>query len=497
MKTNEAKETALTMTGNLSDLSLDDLTTLFNKFLLSAFPSFSSAWGIARAYQFDLPVLVTGEKSLRYGRTIRLLRHLNVRFEEVEYSALIKHDPFLWSRNSETSDIRILVCDNKYEEYNLGVLLQFYVALHSERISQKNPGHFNPRFTAPYLLMLWSVLIRQGEKVLSNRILHDLLSSLPDRDLSVWEGMEMRGVYERLTSIEKTAAMYLGFCSGNLKTQCIEIPEKLSKHALNVMSSNRISAQSIAAIGSSHFGRNLVSFPFYVREYLWPADQFGTVASNAVFLSKYSGTDLYNDKEQADSVLRLRLKGLSDVQIAQESGFGSTDELAEWLSSHRINHSPQPDHNPYREWLSACKIIGITPEVADVAVDRPVWATSEHEDTVKRSSDAGVKVVQVASLPGSKPVTKGFRFSPDFRSVRSEDDKPFTLSSKQAEVIQLLHSMNENGTPEIAQSTVISEVFPKSTDTKLKRLFDYDEAYDALVQQGVRKGLVKLKVSLT
>src|SRR5262245_12844380 len=47
-----------------------------------------------------------------------------------------------------------------------------------------------------------------------------------------------------------------------------------------------------------------------------------------------------------------------------------------------------------------------------------------------------------------------FHHSGDFRSV-SLDSRPYSLTSKQAQVIQMLHEAYEQGTPEIGQHSIL------------------------------------------
>jgi hypothetical protein len=86
----------------------------------------------------------------------------------------------------------------------------------------------------------------------------------------------------------------------------------------------------------------------------------------------------------------------------------------------------------------------------------------------------------------------GFRHSSDFRSV-TKDGKPFSFTSKQAQVIQMLFQGQQKGTPELGIDYIIDEVSPGTSKTRLRDIFKHDpETYKALIEKG-RKGTVRLK----
>ncbi|MCG6533890.1 MAG: hypothetical protein L7F78_04205 [Syntrophales bacterium LBB04] len=87
-----------------------------------------------------------------------------------------------------------------------------------------------------------------------------------------------------------------------------------------------------------------------------------------------------------------------------------------------------------------------------------------------------------------------FTHSADFRSI-NKDGVVFTLTPKQAQVVQILSDAHENGTPEVGQGYIIEQV---SGATSIKRLRDFFKsnlnAWNALIEQGKGKGTFRLKI---
>lgn len=86
----------------------------------------------------------------------------------------------------------------------------------------------------------------------------------------------------------------------------------------------------------------------------------------------------------------------------------------------------------------------------------------------------------------------GFIHSPDFRSINKNGEQ-FTLTSKQAQVIQILSEAWEQGSISLGQDYIIEKVSP---DTSTKRLTDYfkrnPKAWKALIESS-GKGIFRLK----
>jgi hypothetical protein len=91
--------------------------------------------------------------------------------------------------------------------------------------------------------------------------------------------------------------------------------------------------------------------------------------------------------------------------------------------------------------------------------------------------------------------TDAFKHSPDFRSVNI-NGRGFSLTPKQAQVIEVLWNAYSNGTPEVGQAAILEEVSPYTSTKRLKALFKGNEdAWDGLVEKAQqRKGMFRLKI---
>lgn len=110
----------------------------------------------------------------------------------------------------------------------------------------------------------------------------------------------------------------------------------------------------------------------------------------------------------------------------------------------------------------------------------------------KKKSDLRAQLAETEKFPNAQEEKKEFKHSPDFRSI-NKNGKEFTLTSKQAQVIQMLFEAREGKTPDLGQSYIIEQVSP---DTSMKRLKDYfkrnPKAWKALIESS-GKGIFRLK----
>ena len=85
-----------------------------------------------------------------------------------------------------------------------------------------------------------------------------------------------------------------------------------------------------------------------------------------------------------------------------------------------------------------------------------------------------------------------FFYSPDFHCVLV-DDREFTLTSKQSQVIQILCEAYQNGTPDVGQHYILVEI--GSLGSRLKHIFRRDlEAFECLIQPGKKRGTYRLNI---
>ena len=86
---------------------------------------------------------------------------------------------------------------------------------------------------------------------------------------------------------------------------------------------------------------------------------------------------------------------------------------------------------------------------------------------------------------------ESFRFTPDFRCVWLRG-KTFTLSGREADVIQMLWECRQQGTPDLSQAHVLSKLGSESS--RLRDLFEDRKAWYALIAKGKRKSMFRLNL---
>jgi hypothetical protein len=117
------------------------------------------------------------------------------------------------------------------------------------------------------------------------------------------------------------------------------------------------------------------------------------------------------------------------------------------------------------------------------------------EDEVKRGkSDAGIPTRITdggLSLPQSPHVPETLRHSEDFRTVYLRD-QTFSLTSKQAEVVQVMYEHYQRGIHELSQDYILTKI--DSTSNRLRDLFkSRPEAWRTLIKS-CQKGMFRLNI---
>lgn len=102
---------------------------------------------------------------------------------------------------------------------------------------------------------------------------------------------------------------------------------------------------------------------------------------------------------------------------------------------------------------------------------------------LKLSAQPGIE------MPGT---AEAFSHSDDYRSVRLTG-RSFTLTPRQAQIIQILHSAHEKRTPDIGMQFILEKI--DSPSSRLRDSFKSNpEAWKALVKPGNKKGTIRLNV---
>lgn len=103
--------------------------------------------------------------------------------------------------------------------------------------------------------------------------------------------------------------------------------------------------------------------------------------------------------------------------------------------------------------------------------------------------DAERSVTPVAVSADANGGEAGFRHSPDFRSVFHQG-REISLTTQQAQVVELLHRAAENQTPELSQDYIMERLgLPGS---RLRDTFRNSEAWGTLIVPGKTKGAFRL-----
>ena len=88
-----------------------------------------------------------------------------------------------------------------------------------------------------------------------------------------------------------------------------------------------------------------------------------------------------------------------------------------------------------------------------------------------------------------KRSSSGFVHSRDYRSLRYKG-RQYTLTSRQAKVVEKLYQAYLNGTPEISQATILEDLGTPSS--RLRDAFKRSGLWGTLVKPGSKRGTVRL-----
>ena len=98
-----------------------------------------------------------------------------------------------------------------------------------------------------------------------------------------------------------------------------------------------------------------------------------------------------------------------------------------------------------------------------------------------------------------KAPEKGFFHSEDYRTLRLDGIKYYP-TTRQAPIFEILHSNYLNGTPDMSQQTIISQIEgdAETSYKKVKEFFNWDEAskvlYKTFIKTGQRRGSIRINL---
>lgn len=98
------------------------------------------------------------------------------------------------------------------------------------------------------------------------------------------------------------------------------------------------------------------------------------------------------------------------------------------------------------------------------------------------------------NAPHTEAHSPGFTHSPDYRSV-TKNGESFSLTSRQAAAIQLLHEAHQDGNPELSLEHIFDQIGSGATKPRMRDIFKQDpKAKEALIAPGKKKGLFRLNI---
>lgn len=459
---------------------------------------------LMKASRFKLCLEIGGRTNPGYHLFVTMAKRLGVEVKEVEVESKPKHAPFIWLSDHSTPNQRAWVPDMQHRAGDYHVMLPFYLRYHLTELRKHEPDFPAPKVDNLYVTLLWSICFGPLSIPLSARVLKDLLAweratILTAHNYVTPIGEEIPIVNSKISSLTDFAQMYLGFWDGIEAWKIIQ-GERIEGHAFNVHCRKFL---NVLQLGT---GAN-TRYPVLVRQYCWDVDQLITITKNSWALSLRTFARKVGDTAQVKQCLLLRLQGKSEEEVRRELKFTVHELFYKWQVNNLIDIDPGRLRDPMEAWVQACKYFNFEPngELLDQVsgqVDSGVEASSPNSQAIDPGSPEVVKDnessnghKQSGDFPDNSNSTVGFRHGPDFRSVVAANGKPFILTAKQAAVIKLLHESYVNATPDLSQGYLIEEGYGSVKENNLKKLFDENEAWEALIESGKRKGLVRLRVS--
>jgi hypothetical protein len=94
--------------------------------------------------------------------------------------------------------------------------------------------------------------------------------------------------------------------------------------------------------------------------------------------------------------------------------------------------------------------------------------------------------------PSASPQTsQAFQYSPDYRSITFQGTS-YTLTSKQAQIVGILHRAFVRGTPAVGKAAILGEI--EAETSRIHDFFRNSPLWKTLVIPGERRGTYRLKL---
>ncbi|MCH9032558.1 MAG: hypothetical protein IIB00_09915, partial [candidate division Zixibacteria bacterium] len=460
----------------------DQLKSLF---LCCSSPMSASINTLLKASRFRLKLEIGGHKNPGYRLFVTMAKRLEVDIEEVEVKSKNRHKPYVWLSDHSTPNQRAWIPEMQHRESDFHVMLPFYLRYHLTELRKHEPEFPAPRVDNLYLTLLWEICFDYRNVPLSARVLKDLLAWERVTVLTAHNyinpvGEEIPIVSSKVSSLSNFAQMYLGFWSGNDAWKIIHGKE-IERHSLNARSRKFL---NILQPGT---GAN-VRYPVFVRQYSWDIDQLLTIAKNSWALNSYRIQRSAEDIAKLQRCLLLRLQAKSEEEIRAELGFSEQESYCKWQIKNMISQDSGILRDPFEAWLQACEFFGFEPsgELLDQVTGQDSSSIQEpSRQSQADDPDSSLNVengktrsdLEQTGKSLNEPLpNRGFRHGPDYRSVVAANEKQFSLTAKQSDVIRILHENQQNGTPDVSRGYVVQEAYGNVSENSLKKLFDNNKA---------------------
>lgn len=436
---------------------------------------------LMKAHRFHQPLEIGGHENPGFRLFVNMAKRLDVEAQEVEVKSNERRVQYLWLSDHSTPNQRVWIPDMQNRVGDFHVLFPFFFRYHLTELRKHEPDYPSPKVDNLYVLLLWHLCFRLGGVPISARILKDLLAWEKTRVLTAYNyahpvGDEKVIVSNKVSNLKQLAQLYMGFWTGRDAWDLVRGSD-LASHPINERS------RMFLRVVQPDIGQP-VRYPFLVNHYIWDVEQLGIITKNVWALDKYTLSDTAKSRQ----CLILRAKGTGEDGIQEELGFKTAKDYYEWQVKNFLDVKAGRLGDVYKMWLKACEYFDLEPrkELLDQVLSS--HATNEDSEASEPTKDS--------EQPPNKSQSPGLVYSPDYRSIKLPSGQSFTLTDKQSQVVSILHVNLEQGTPELSSAWMIEEVYPGVAETRLRRLFNNNEAYDTIIEPGSKKGTVRLNPSL-
>ncbi len=114
---------------------------------------------------------------------------------------------------------------------------------------------------------------------------------------------------------------------------------------------------------------------------------------------------------------------------------------------------------------------------------------NRHETTMTLENESAFQGQRIE--PGEATPSPAFKHSEDYISI-TFNDQTFTLTSRQAQVVQILHEAHKNELPDVGQHHILEKLGSQSS--RLRDTFKRSDLWGTLIVQGKKSGTYRLNL---